>query len=89
MDKKDLIVKSGSLQHKMNQRLNFIQHEMYEVVTRLKMDKVTMLVKIESLQTKNEINDTQWKTQIEQRNVKSTVCHPTTNNSIPISNSFG
>ena len=73
----------------MDQRSNCVQHEMYEAVTRLEMDKVTMLVQTESLQTENEINDTQWKTQIEQRNVKSTVCHPTTNDAIPISNSFG
>ena len=62
MDKKDLIVKSESLQHKMDWRSNCVQHEMYEAVTRLKMDKVAMLVQIESLQTETEINDTQWKT---------------------------
>ena len=44
-----------------------------------------MLVQIESLQTENEINDTQWKTQIDQLNVKITVCHSTTNDAIPIS----
>ena len=70
MDKKDLIVKSESLQHKMDQRLNCVQYEMYEAATRSEIDKVAMLVQIESLQTENEINDTQWKTQIDQRNVK-------------------
>jgi len=69
-DKKDLIVKSESLQHEMDHRSNCVQREMNEAATRLEMDKVAMLAQIESLQTEKEINDTQWKTQIEQRNVQ-------------------
>ena len=73
----------------MDQRSNCVQHKMYEAVTHLEMDKMTMLVQIESLQTKNGINETQWKTQIEQRNVKSTVFHPTKDDAIRISKFFG
>ena len=89
MDKKDVIVKLESLHHKMNQISNCLQHDIYEAVTRLEIDKVVILVKMEYLQTESEINDTKWKTQIEQRNVKSLLCHLTTNDAIPISNSCG